>query len=548
MSSPPRPTPRLESLGRMFVVLSPLLLVGLALVAVLLYVLYAWTEVVEQGDQANLREWLNESRIHRKTLPQLAEEFLALQADPAAGSTTGELARVKAREIEAQLLALAEPTRIYPDQLPLFPHIYQIQIRCYPEGFQADREPILLEWESGLPRPQPQMHSQVRALEYPLLGEDDPRAWVRCEYRLHVFSRLEEAEQTSRRLSWIFGGILFVATLLAGFGVYRLLVRELRVATELEHSQRTALEADLQLNETNRELLRQQLAAEQARARASEAERATLELKSRLYASIGILAGSYAHNIKNLLVRPSDLLNRCLHETNLSPDHTHRLTEVRDTLGTVTERLQQILRTVNRDPQVRQWSSFDLNQLLRELLTTWKEMAQEKWQLTITLDLCPGPLLIAGDRSHLLQAIENLLFNARDATFEMRNYQREQARQRGQDNSAERRKALIAAAQWQGHVDLRTVIQNEHAILEVRDNGIGMAAEVRARCLDSHFSTKRDNALYEGYVAGMGLGLSFVAAILEQHHAELAIDTAPQAGATFRLRFPLGSVVQEAQE
>ena len=33
-----------------------------------------------------------------------------------------------------------------------------------------------------------------------------------------------------------------------------------------------------------------------------------LELKSQLYASIGIMAGSYAHNIKNLLVRPNDLL------------------------------------------------------------------------------------------------------------------------------------------------------------------------------------------------------------------------------------------------
>ena len=38
--------------------------------------------------------------------------------------------------------------------------------------------------------------------------------------------------------------------------------------------------------------------------------RAALEMKSQLYASIGIMAGSYAHNIKNLLVRPNDLLAR----------------------------------------------------------------------------------------------------------------------------------------------------------------------------------------------------------------------------------------------
>ena len=42
-------------------------------------------------------------------------------------------------------------------------------------------------------------------------------------------------------------------------------------------------------------------------------------MKSQLYASIGIMAGSYAHNIKNLLVRPNDLLARCLEADGLSP-------------------------------------------------------------------------------------------------------------------------------------------------------------------------------------------------------------------------------------
>ena len=35
--------------------------------------------------------------------------------------------------------------------------------------------------------------------------------------------------------------------------------------------------------------------------------------------------------------------------------------------------------------------------------------------------------MIDGDISHLQQAIENLLFNARDATFEMRNHLTEPA-------------------------------------------------------------------------------------------------------------------------
>src|SRR5262249_42107335 len=154
-------------------------------------------------------------------------------------------------------------------------------------------------------------------------------------------------------------------------------------------------------------------------------------------------------------------------------------------------------------------------------------LAREKWKLAVTVDLCPEPLCIEGDVSHLQQAAENLLFNARDATFEMRNHLRDEAR-RGLDAHGadpERRQALIAAGAWKGEVLLRTRRQGNQAVLEVRDNGIGMTEEVRRRCTETHFSTKRDNALYEGHHTGMGLGLSFVVAILEHHQAALEVES-----------------------
>ena len=62
---------------------------------------------------------------------------------------------------------------------------------------------------------------------------------------------------------------------------------------------------------------------------------------------------------------------------------------------------------------------------------------------------------------------------------------------------------------------------------------------MRRRCTETHFTTKRDNALYEGHSTGMGLGLSFVVAILEHHRATLEIDSEPLQGAMFRVSFPL---------
>jgi two-component system phosphate regulon sensor histidine kinase PhoR len=75
-------------------------------------------------------------------------------------------------------------------------------------------------------------------------------------------------------------------------------------------------------------------------------------------------------------------------------------------------------------------------------------------------------------------------------------------------------------------------------VLEVSDNGAGMTEEVRRRCTEAHFSTKRDNALHEGNNTGTGLGLAFVTTILEHHQARLEIDSEPLRGATFRIVFP----------
>src|SRR5262249_52989507 len=157
---------------------------------------------------------------------------------------------------------------------------------------------------------------------------------------------------------------------------------------------------------------------------------------------------------------------------------------------------------------------------------------------TLVVELHPEPLWVVGDVSHLQQAAENLLFNARDATFEMRNHLRDQARRQA-TGSDDVRQALIAAASWKGVVTLRTRREGDAAVLEVQDNGIGMTEEVRRRCVETHFSTKRDNALHEGNSTGMGLGLAFVVAILEHHRAGLEIESQPLAGATFRARFPL---------
>jgi signal transduction histidine kinase len=498
-----------------------------------------WLRGQSRYDEDSLKEWVEEARVVQ-SLPELTKAYLDLnaayqrllpQGESDLKRDTENRLNSKRQEIREYLKSLGNPpTRMYPRQLPLFPLIYRIEVRFDP-GLNLG--PI--EWDSELPR-DPSQYNELGAVRL-----DERGAWAAVQYQLHAYTQRQYKErQDAARRFWLSGlAVLFTTMGLAWAYLAQRGERE---------RERQRLRAEQQIHDAERLRLQEELRRQDAERKQQDAERQTLELKSQLFANIGIMAGSYAHNIKNLLVRPNDLLRRCLENDGMSGEQAHMLREVRETLGTVTERLQQILQTVRRDPSKVECVRIDLNNLVTELRRTWSDLAREKWKLVLTVDLAAEPLWLEGDLSHLQQAAENLLFNARDATFEMRNFLREQARgtgtREGKDSSPDgqdRRQALIAAAGWKGEVVLRTRQEGGRAVLEVQDNGIGMTEEVRRRCTETHFSTKRDNALFAGLSAGMGLGLSFVAVILDHHGARMEVVSEPLRGATFRVSFPLAA-------
>jgi signal transduction histidine kinase len=546
--------------------LAPLAVLWGVLVGLLGWLLYTRATWNEDSDRADVREWIDNTRVFRKTLTELVREYVDLLHADSRGPDHEDRARNKRAEIEEQVRAMVEPTRMYAGQLPLFPSVYALEVEFDGVADLDGRAAAPVEWVSPKPLPGGSARAQLRTLEYePALHRPAARVTVRCVYQLHSFNRMQKQQDEFRFWQTVAAGVLVPTTLFAVGLVVRFLrrarERELekwRAAAEAEHRQRELLtaqvereliersllesrvrqqEAERASEELGRKLLEQELAAAKLSNRAAEAERTALEMKSQLYASIGIMAGSYAHNIKNLLVRPNDLIARCMEASAAHPEQRGMLEEVKATLGTVTERLQQILRTVRRDPTGAEVTRVDANALFRDTQRTWAEMGRDKWKLALTADVPAGPAPVTGDLSHLQQAVENLVFNARDATFEMRNYLRDEAKREA--DPAARRQKLLDAAAWRGAVHLAACRDGGQVVLEVRDNGIGMTDEVRRNCLTTHFSTKRDNALYEGYSAGMGLGLSFVAMVLDHHGGALEIDSAPLRGTTFRIRFPL---------
>lgn len=70
-----------------------------------------------------------------------------------------------------------------------------------------------------------------------------------------------------------------------------------------------------------------------------------------------------------------------------------------------------------------------------------------------------------------------------------------------------------------------------HLVLEVKDEGEGLAAEHLPHLTDPFFTTKRD-------IGGTGLGLSVSAGIVKDHGGRLIFDSAPGAGMNAVLRLP----------
>ena len=73
--------------------------------------------------------------------------------------------------------------------------------------------------------------------------------------------------------------------------------------------------------------------------------------------------------------------------------------------------------------------------------------------------------------------------------------------------------------------------QDAHLLIEVRDTGVGVPAEVRARLFEPYFTTRSH---------GTGLGLAIAKRIIEEMDGTIELVTrAPDAGTTARIRLPL---------
>jgi len=85
-------------------------------------------------------------------------------------------------------------------------------------------------------------------------------------------------------------------------------------------------------------------------------------------------------------------------------------------------------------------------------------------------------------------------------------------------------------------VHLRVGTDGTDAVIEVRDEGPGMDSETAAHVFERFYRADPSRARANG---GTGLGLAIVAAIADAHGGRVELETAPGAGAAFRVHLPV---------
>ncbi|MBI9076342.1 MAG: PAS domain S-box protein [Desulfatibacillum sp.] len=82
-------------------------------------------------------------------------------------------------------------------------------------------------------------------------------------------------------------------------------------------------------------------------------------------------------------------------------------------------------------------------------------------------------------------------------------------------------------------IDIRISTEKDMALIEIRDNGMGMDESVRKRVFEPFFTTKE-----LGVGTGLGLSVSYFI-ITENHKGAMQVESSPGRGAAFMIRLPL---------
>jgi nitrogen fixation/metabolism regulation signal transduction histidine kinase len=122
--------------------------------------------------------------------------------------------------------------------------------------------------------------------------------------------------------------------------------------------------------------------------------------------------------------------------------------------------------------------------------------------INITASVTPEDIIITADYGQVEQILINLIKNAVEALSDIKN----------------------------GTIKLKSFYADDAAFIQVEDNGIGISGDILEDIFVPFYTTKK---------SGSGIGLSLSKQIMQNHDGTISVNSAPDNGCTFTLRFPV---------
>ena len=228
--------------------------------------------------------------------------------------------------------------------------------------------------------------------------------------------------------------------------------------------------------------------------------------RSRRLATVGQLAAGVAHEVNNPLAAITtcaEAISRDMHQAvdKQDPD-TAQWNYYLEEIVRQALRCKEITRgllDLTRQRQAK-LALCDLNAITKQCARAALQRAETNAEFEIQIDETIGE--VATDAAMINQIVDNLLSNAIDALG---------------DNK--------------GKVIVSTRREGARVVIEVRDTGQGMPADLLIKIFDPFFSTK-------GPGKGYGLGLAISATLAESLRGGLNVESKPGEGSKFRLWIP----------
>ncbi|MBC6434045.1 PAS domain S-box protein [Nostoc sp. HG1] len=312
------------------------------------------------------------------------------------------------------------------------------------------------------------------------------------------------------------------------------------------------------------------IAAQTAQDKAQQLEAALLELQqtqaqliqTEKMSSLGQLVAGIAHEINNPVnfiygnithtrEYTKDLLHLVeLFQQNYSPTPEidqqiyaidldflkQDLPKILDSMNMGAERIRQIVLSLRNFSRLDEdgTKAVDIHEGMDSTLLLLQHRLKAKPgcpEIQVIRDYGDLPLIVC-HAGQMNQVFMNLLANAIDSLEEGVGNGLAVSVRVASRREAEREWGVGEEALPTPQIRIRTLIQEDHLIIGIADNGAGMTEEVRKRLFDPFFTTKP-----VGKGTGMGLSISYQI-VVKKHGGQIQCISAPGEGAEFAIVIP----------